>query len=172
MRIRWWFTSKPANGQLNQAGQHLARPRSELRTHLLKASAVRTLPGYEAAVRAGALFRRRTLRGADMLAAEQVAELLGLDESVVHTMRNQRTLFAISNNGRSIRFPSWQFEVMVQPSMAPMLDVLKRLDEWAIFLFLVQRNPLLNSQSPVQLMLAGEAAPAMQAAQSYAWEMA
>ena len=107
-----------------------------------------------------------------MLAAEQVAELLGLDESVVHTMRNQRTLFAISNNGRSIRFPSWQFEVMVQPSMAPMLDVLKRLDEWAIFLFLVQRNPLLNSQSPVQLMLAGEAAPAMQAAQSYAWEMA
>lgn len=139
---------------------------------MLKKSNVRTRPGYEAAVRAGALFRRRTLRAADMLAAEQVAELLGVHESVVHNMRNQRTLLAISNNGRSLRFPSWQFEAGVQQSMAQVLDVLTELDEWTIFLFFIQRNPLLNAKAPIQLLLAGETAPVIQAARSCARELA
>jgi hypothetical protein len=107
-----------------------------------------------------------------MLTADEVRRQLGLSKQIVANMRKERRLFGLTNGARSVRFPRWQFEPRIYDNLQALLTALEGMDCWAVYLFLVQKNALLDDFSPLEILRAGEANRAVAAARSFAEAMA
>lgn len=129
-------------------------------------------PGYQAAVDAGAAAKTRMFKGADMLSSDAIAEQLGVTRETVNSRRKGKELLGLTNGGRSVRYPAWQLEEAVSPHMPRLLDILKPFDAWAVYLFFTQENPLFEGVSPLDFLRIGKVDSVMDAASSYAAEMA
>ena len=129
-------------------------------------------PGIEAAVQAGAELRATIFSGADMLTSDQLAAKLGVSRETVNKRRTDGQLLALSNGSRALRYPSWQLAAQVEPVLPRLLQVLQHYGPLDIYLFITQTNALLDDQTPLACLLAGEADRVIDAAQSYVDEMA
>ncbi len=129
-------------------------------------------PGYEAAVRAGVETRTRIFKGPDMLTSDQVAKQLGVSRETINQRRNEHSLLGLTNGTRNVRYPQWQLEPSVHVNLPAILSHLKGLDVWAVYLFFTQGNPLLDGRSPLESLRVSEAVRVIDAAESFAAEVA
>lgn len=100
--------------------------------------------------------RRQLLDSA--ISATQVARLLGTSRQTPHDRVSSQTLLAIKENGK-LCFPSWQFDPAGPDGVLDGFPaVLKALEmsDYAKLNWLTRTNPLLDSQTPVQTLKAGQ----------------
>ncbi len=78
------------------------------------------------------------LRGADMLSAEEFAELLGTTRVTVNTKRQNGQVLGLEGARRGFRFPAWQLNAdgKPYPELPALLDRLG--GPWAVYRLLVQ----------------------------------
>ena len=133
---------------------------------------VNPYPGYEAAVRAGVETRTQIFKGPDMLTSDQAAKQLGVSRETINQRRKEHSLLGLTNGTRNVRYPQWQLEPSVHVNLPAILAHFKGLDVWAVYLFFTQGNPLLDGRSPLESLRASEAARVIDAAQSFAAEVA
>jgi hypothetical protein len=62
----------------------------------------------------------------------------------------------LSHVKRGYRYPAWQFDDNVAPSVTPVLAALSHLDAWAQYFFLTQPEPLLEGKTPLTVIRAGK----------------
>jgi len=126
--------------------------------------------GYDAAVAAGADVRARLFK--EMASSDDFASHAGVSRETVNTQRKAGRLLALTNGTRSFRYPLWQLEPTVKSAMEAVLRELRPLDPWTIHLFLTQRNPLLAGQSPLECLRSARVDDVLDAARSYADDLA
>jgi hypothetical protein len=126
--------------------------------------------GYDAAIAAGADTRARLFKA--MASSEDFASHAGISRETVNTQRKAGRLLALTNGTRYFRYPLWQLEPAIKPSMEAILRELHSLDPWTIYLFLTQGSPLLTGQSPLESLRSARADDVLDAARSYAAELA
>jgi hypothetical protein len=108
--------------------------------------------------------RRQLLDSA--ISATQVARLLGTSRQTPHDRVSSQTLLAIKENGK-LCFPSWQFDPAGPDGVLDGFPaVLKALEmsDYAKLNWLTRSNPLLDGQTPVQALKAGQKDRVMAAA--------
>jgi hypothetical protein len=108
--------------------------------------------------------RRQLLDSA--ISATQVARLLGTSRQTPHDRVSSQTLLAIKENGK-LCFPSWQFDPAGPDGVLDGFPaVLKALEmsDYAKLNWLTRTNPLLDGQTPVQALKAGQKDHALAAA--------
>lgn len=109
--------------------------------------------GYEEAVSRGAVYKRRTWYGKEMLTSRQVASQLGITTQTVSYRRRHHKLLGLDLEGKTeYRCPDWQFNVEVLSSLPAVLEAMSWADPWGIYLVLLRREGLLQGQSPLQLL--------------------
>ncbi len=123
------------------------------------------VPGYEAAVAAGAQARTEIIGRRDMLSSQALADRLGVSRETVNQRRLNRGLIALQHEVRGFRYPAWQIEPGVRAAMADLLAACgEEIDPWATYLFFTQANPLLRGKTPLQALQAGQRAAVLRAA--------
>ena len=131
------------------------------------------VPGYDAAVEAGAQARTDILKRADMLNSEEIAHRLGVTRETVNQRRRNGELLALQHEGRGFRYPSWQIEPGVREHLAELLAELgEGTNPWSAYLFFTQANPLLKGKSPLEALKAGKSSAALRAASAMREELA
>lgn len=109
--------------------------------------------GYEEAVSQGAVYKRRTWYGREMLTSRQAATQLGITTQTINYRRRNRKLLGLDLEGETeYRYPHWQFNGKVLSSLPAVLEAMFGVDSWGIYLFLLRREGLLQGQSPIQLL--------------------
>lgn len=109
----------------------------------------------ENAVRAASL-RARILAGA--LSSDQAGTYINRSRPIVNKMAKMGALLAIAD-GRSLRFPKWQFADNTEDGLIPGLhDVLGVMDAspFRKAAWFITKNPALEDRAPVDVLLAGE----------------
>lgn len=123
------------------------------------------VPGYEAAVAAGAQARTEIIGRRDMLSSQALADRLGVSRETVNQRRLNRELIALQHEVRGFRYPAWQIEPPVRAAMAEVLAACGAdLDPWASYLFFTQPEPLLRGKTPLQALRAGQRAAVLRVA--------
>jgi hypothetical protein len=131
------------------------------------------VPGYEAAVAAGAKARIDILKRTDMLSSKDVAVRLGVSQNTVNQRRRNRGLLALKNEVSGFKYPDWQIDPGVRETIADVLAELgEKIDSWATYLFFTQGNPLLCDLTPVEALKKGRTAEVLRAAASLREELA
>ena len=131
------------------------------------------LPGYEAAVAAGAQARTDIFKRGDMLNSHDLAGKLGVSRETVNQRRRHGQLLALQHEGRGFRYPAWQIEPGVRDAMKAVLAELgKGADCWSAYLFFTQPNPLLGGATPLQALTTRKSAQVLQAASAAREELA
>lgn len=131
------------------------------------------VPGYEAAVAAGAQARTEIFKRGDMLNSQNLADKLGVSRETVNQRRRNRELLALQHESRGFRYPAWQIEPGVRDAMAAVLVELgESADCWSTYLFFTQQNPLLSGATPLQALKARKSAEVMLAATAMREELA
>lgn len=51
-----------------------------------------------------------------------------------------------------VRYPAWQLETRIASPMPALMDILKGLNPWAVYLFLTRRHPNLDGVTPLDLL--------------------
>jgi len=134
--------------------------------------ASRPVPGYEAAVAAGADARARIVSSPEMASSTELARLLGVSRETVNQKRQKGELLALTHSTRHLRYPRWQVEPRIMDAMPRLLEVLGKLDSWTQYLFLTQRNPALDAASPLDVLRKGNFDRVLALAADYAESMA
>ena len=92
----------------------------------------------------GRIRAAEVLGGADMLSAEEFAELLGTTRVTVNTKRQNGQLLGLDGARRGFKFPAWQLNAEGKP-YAELPVLLDRLGApWAVYRLLVQAQPALG----------------------------
>lgn len=109
--------------------------------------------GYEEALSQGFVYKRRVWNGKEMLTCQQAAIQLGITTQTVRYRRRTCKLLGLDLEGKTAyRYPDWQFNGKVLSSLPAVLEAMFGVDPWGIYLFLLQREGLLQGQSPLQLL--------------------
>lgn len=102
------------------------------------------------------------------MAAEQVAEILGITRQAVEKRRRAGKLIALTVGRHGYRYPVWQFTKSgVLPGLVDVLAALAAHDEWMQTAFFVSGNPRLGDETPVQVLKAGNIDRVLNAAEAY-----
>ena len=131
------------------------------------------VPGYQAAVEAGAQARTTIFKRADMLSSQDIGDKLGVSRETVNQRRHARQLLALQHEARGFRYPAWQIEPGVRDAIAGVLAELgEDTDPWAAYLFFTQSNPLLGGNTPLEALKEGATANVLRAAAGMREELA
>jgi hypothetical protein len=121
----------------------------------------------EAARARGRLRVAEILSGADMLSADQFADLIGTSRVTVNAKRQKHQVLGLEGAKRGFRFPEWQVGQDGKPFTAlPVLFERLGGSPWAVYRFLVQHHPELNGQTGRQALQRGRTAEVIEAAES------
>jgi hypothetical protein len=102
------------------------------------------------------------------LAAEQVAEILGITRQAVEKRRRAGKLIALTVGRHGYRYPVWQFtKTGVLPGFEDVLAALASYDEWMQTAFFVSENPRLGDHTPLEMLKAGKLDWVLNAAEAY-----
>jgi hypothetical protein len=102
------------------------------------------------------------------LAAQQVAQTIGISRQAVEKRRQAGKLVALATGRHGYRYPVWQFsDSGMLPGLEEVLGVLAAHDEWMQTVFFVSKNPRLGDHTPLELLEAGELTQVLDAAQMY-----
>lgn len=105
----------------------------------------------------------------DMLSADEMARLLGATRMTVNTKRRNHLLLGLEGAKRGYRFPQWQIAEDGKPFEAlPALFDRLGGSPWAVYRFLVQRQPELGGLTGREALAKGRSAQAIEAAESVA----
>lgn len=129
-------------------------------------------PGYQAAVEAGAGAKTRIMAAPEMVNSIELARLMGVTRETVNQKRQKGMLLALTHGTRHQRYPTWQLEPRIMDVMPRLLKILGNLDPWTQYLFITQRNPVLNAASPLDALRRGEEVRVLATAGDYAEAMA
>ena len=125
-------------------------------------------PGYQAAVEAGADAKTRIMAAPEMVNSIELARLMGVTRETVNQKRQKGMLLALTHGTRHQRYPTWQLEPRILDVMPRLLKLLGDLDSWTRYLFITQRNPVLDGASPLDALRRGEEARVLATAADYA----
>jgi hypothetical protein len=113
--------------------------------------------GYDEAISAGDVNRRRLWYSYEMLTSQQVADRLDVTTQTINRRRRTHRLFGLELEGQpSYHYPAWQFEGNVQSTLPLVLKELAGKRSWDIYLFLLRQEGLLRGKSPLSLLRMGE----------------
>jgi hypothetical protein len=102
----------------------------------------------------------------------EVAELLGLDTSIVERWRNQRQIVAVRTVDGQWVYPVWQFTRKHKRVMLGIRDCLAELaheSEWEPLIFFLTSMESLGGHSPLDRLRTGKIEAAILAARQYCW---
>jgi hypothetical protein len=102
----------------------------------------------------------------------EVAELLGLDTSIVERWRNHRQIVAVRNDDGQWVYPVWQFTRKHRRVMLGIRDCLAELgyeSEWEPIIFFLSYMEGLGGHSPLDRLRTGKIEAAILAARQYSW---
>jgi hypothetical protein len=89
--------------------------------------------------------------------AAQAAEHLRITYQMVNKRRQAGKLLAISTGRHGYRYPVWQFhDSGVLPGLADVLKALASHDSWMQVAFFVNKNELLDGETPIEALKAGK----------------
>ena len=112
--------------------------------------------------------RRLIGENGGVLSAEQIAQKLGVTRQAVEKRRRAGRLVALTTGCHGYRYPSWQFsDGRTLPGLEKVLRALASHDEWMQTAFFVSRNPLLNNQTPVEMLANGQLEAVLDSAEVY-----
>jgi len=107
------------------------------------------------------------LNGADMLSAEEFADLIGTSRVTVNSKRQHHQVLGLEGAKRGFRFPKWQIGEDGKPfSALPALFDLLGGSPWAVYRFLVQHHPELEGLTGREALSRGLTTEALEAAES------
>jgi len=108
------------------------------------------------------------LGGADMLSADDFAELLGTTRVTVNTKRQHGQLLGLDGAKRGFRFPAWQLDAdgKPYPELAVLLDRLGA--PWAVYRLLVQPQSALGGLTGREALERGKGPELVAAAEGIA----
>ena len=109
------------------------------------------------------------ISGEDMLSADEMAKLLGTTRMTVNTKRRTHQLLGLEGAKRGVRYPRWQIGEDGKPfGILPALFERLGGSPWAVYRFLVQRHAELGGLTGREALERGQAAQALEAAESIA----
>jgi hypothetical protein len=108
----------------------------------------------------------KILGGADMLSADQFAELLGTTRATVNTKRQNRQILGLEGATRGFRFPIWQIGKDGRPFSALPILFDRLGDAWAVYRFLVQQHSELDGMTGREALSRGIVEKAIEVAES------
>jgi hypothetical protein len=107
------------------------------------------------------------LSGADMLSAEEFADLIGTSRVTVNAKRQSHQVLGLEGAKRGFRFPKWQIGEDGKPFAAlPVLFDRLGGGSWAVYRFLVQHHPELDGLTGREALSGGRMAEALEVAES------
>lgn len=121
----------------------------------------------DAARARGRLYRDALLHGPEMMAEQEVIELLGLLPADLESMRINRQVLALPDDG-AFKYPAWQFDLTrhnVLPGLAEVLAILK--NPWTAFYWLQKAEPFLADRPPILTLKSGQISAVIKAAELY-----
>lgn len=123
----------------------------------------------EAARGRGRMRAAEILSGADMLSAEQFAELIGTSRVTVNAKRQSNLVLGLDGAKRGFRFPDWQIGEDGKP-FAALPGLFERLGggPWAVYRFLIQHHPELDGLTGREALRRGKSRQALEVAESIA----
>lgn len=123
----------------------------------------------EAARGRGRMRAAEILSGADMLSAEQFAELIGTSRVTVNAKRQSNLVLGLDGAKRGFRFPDWQIGEDGKP-FAGLPGLFERLGggPWAVYRFLIQHHPELDGLTGREALRRGKSRQALEVAESIA----
>jgi hypothetical protein len=116
------------------------------------------------AVKAGEHFRNAKWASAEMLSSDEAALRLRMSREALNKRRQAGKALGLEAAKRGVRYPRWQFEDRVRPSIAELLLLLSHLDSWGHYLFFTRREPLLGGATPLAALRRGKAAEVIRVA--------
>jgi hypothetical protein len=102
----------------------------------------------------------------------EVADLLGLDTSIVELWRIRRQIVAVRNGDGQWVYPVWQFTRKHKRVMLGIRDCLAELayeSEWEPLIFFLSSMESLGGHSPLDRLRTGKIEAAILAARQYCW---
>ena len=126
--------------------------------------------GLLEAVKAGDYFRDAAWASDEMLSSDDAAARLHMSREALNKRRQAGKVLGLEAAKRGVRYPKWQFEDRVRPSVAELLSTLTHLDPWGHYLFFTQGEPLLGGITPLGALRRGEAAEVIRVARLLAAE--
>jgi hypothetical protein len=114
---------------------------------------------------AGELSQHAVLAQPDMLDLQAAASLSGLDAAQVVQMAQEGQLLALRIGAGEPRFPAFQFEPAVLPSIPLVLSVFGASRAWQAYDFITHPEPLLDGAVPLNLLRNGHSAAVARVAQ-------
>ena len=105
----------------------------------------------------------------EMLSAADFAERVGTSRQAVNDKRKRHEVLGVKGATRGFRYPEWQLDEHGQPFLSATLPQLfqRLIDAWAVFRFLTQTHPELDSTA-IEALKRGRAAPVVAAAENVA----
>jgi hypothetical protein len=117
----------------------------------------------------GAIARKR-LEEAEggAIAAEEVAELLGLSRQGVDYLRKTKAILAWRHTNGKWNYPLWQFDSgRIRPGIRECLKNLATNDPWGQMIFFLSPRDSLNGNRPLDLIFSDEIETAIYAARRH-----
>jgi hypothetical protein len=117
----------------------------------------------------GALARKRLEQAeGGAIAAEKVADLLGLSRQGVDYLRKAKRIVAWRLSTGKWHYPVWQFhEGRVCPGISECLKELPNEDPWSQMIFFLSPRESLSGRRPLDLILSGDVSNAVAAARRH-----
>jgi hypothetical protein len=112
--------------------------------------------GIDRAEQEGQRLKQEIMRRPGMLTPEDAAARAGISRQALDLRRRRNQALALSHVKRGYRYPAWQFDDNVAPSLTPVLAALSYLDAWGQYFFLTQPEPLLEGKTPLSAIRAGK----------------
>ena len=102
----------------------------------------------------GIELKREIFDSVESLTADEVARRLGVDHSNVRDLVAAGKLLELRHptDRERVRYPDWQLEEPVLKALPPILESMRSLDGWEIWLFLTSADPVLRQLAPLEVM--------------------
>lgn len=127
--------------------------------------------GPLAAAKLRGLRYRNELLGAEggTISSEAAAELLGISRQAVDKRRRAGHLLGLATGRHGYAYPVWQFDPRsgTLPGLEAVLADLGDHDPWMQLAFMLNPNPYLDEQTPLEALRQGEVERVRRAAQAY-----
>jgi hypothetical protein len=117
----------------------------------------------------GALARKRLEQAeGGAIAAEDVADLLGLSRQGIDYLRKTKRIVAWRLAGGKWHYPVWQFhDGRVRPGISECLQELPSNDPWSHMIFFLSPRESLSGRRPLDLILSGDVSNAIAVARRH-----
>lgn len=111
---------------------------------------------FEAAVRAGDIWKDRILSGDDMHTADAAAAKIGITPAALEKLADERRVLRLEGKNSRCRYPDFQFEEDVFAVIEKLFAAMPDNDPWGIYLFLTKPDPALYPGTPLEWIKNGK----------------